>query len=141
MEPDGVRTMAGKRPLILVIDDDMDICEFFKKVLPEEGYEVTHVLDAKSGLDVVKRTRPDMVLLDLNMPEMGGVEGLRRIREMDPDAAVIMTTGYGSMETVKEAMLLGARDYLTKPFDIEILMDSIRKGFRESRRTGRTTRG
>ncbi len=141
MEPDGVKTMAGKRPLILVIDDDMGICEFFKKVLSEEGYEVIHVLDAKSGLDVVKRKRPDMVLLDLNMPEMGGVEGLRRIREMDPDAAVIMITGYGSMETVKEAMLLGARDYLTKPFDIEILMDTIRKGFRESRRTGRTTRG
>lgn len=107
-----------KRPDILVIDDEMEICGFLKDVLTTEGYVVATATDPKEGLRIVEQSRPDLVLLDLKMPGMSGIDVLRRIKKIDEGMAVIIITGFGSMDTARAAMRLDAFDYITKPFDL-----------------------
>lgn len=114
---------------ILIIDDDRTICRFFEKVLSEEGYEVKSAIDPKAGLRLLKKNKPDMVIIDLNMPGINGMEGLRRIKEAS-DIPVIIMTGYGTMETVREAMRLGAYDYITKPFDLDAVITAVSEGLK-----------
>lgn len=107
-----------KRPDILVIDDEMEICGFLKDLLTAEGYTVATATDPKEGLRIVEQSRPDLVLLDLKMPGMSGIDVLRRIKKIDEGMAVIIITGFGSMDTARAAMRLDAFDYITKPFDL-----------------------
>lgn len=106
-------------PRILVIDDEKDICAFLEKILSEEGYEVFTALGVEKGIETVSLKRPDIVLIDKNISAMSGIDGLTRIRDIDKNAVVIVMTGYGSMESAKHAMELGAFDYITKPFDLD----------------------
>lgn len=106
-------------PRILVIDDEKDICAFFEKILSEEGYEVFTALSVEKGIETVSLKRPDIVLIDKNIPAMSGIDGLARIRDIDRNTVVIVMTGHGSMESAKHAMELGAFDYITKPFDLD----------------------
>lgn len=108
-------------PRILIIDDEKDICVFFEKILSEEGYEVFTALSVEKGIETVSLKRPDIVLIDKNIPAMSGIDGLAKIRDIDRNAAVIVMTGYGSMESAKQAMELGAFDYITKPFDLDFV--------------------
>ncbi len=125
---------------ILIIDDERVVCSFFEEILSEEGYEVISTLDARAGLGLVKKRKPDLVIIDLNMPGINGIEALRLIKETS-DIPVIIATGYGTMETVREAMRLGAYDYITKPFDLDVVMTAVSKGLktggRASVRSGR----
>jgi len=107
-----------KDPTILVIDDDEEICGFLKDLLTAEGYTVITASDPEEGSKKVEELRPDLVLLDLKMPKMDGVEVLRQIKKLDETIAVIIMTGYGTMESATAAMRLGAFDYITKPFDL-----------------------
>lgn len=106
-------------PQILVIDDEKDVCDIFKKALTQEGYTVLTALDGLSGLKTVKEKKPDIVLLDLKMPKMDGIEVLRHIKKIDKNIVVIIITGYGTMDTARVAMKLGAFDYITKLIDID----------------------
>lgn len=108
-----------ENPRILVIDDEKDICAFLEKILSEEGYEVFTALSVEKGIATVSLKRPDIVLIDKNIPAMSGIDGLTRIRDIDRNTVVIVMTGYGSMESAKHAMELGAFDYITKPFDLD----------------------
>ena len=108
----------GKKPRILVIDDEVEICNFLKDVLTTEGYTVFTASDPIKGLRMTEKLKPDLVLLDLKMPEMNGIEVLRRIKKIDGTTAVIIITGFGAMDTARAAMRLGAFDYVTKPFDL-----------------------
>lgn len=123
--------MKGKAS-ILVIDDEKGICDFFKKVLTKEGYKVLAALSGQSGLTIVKREKPDMVLLDLKMPGMDGIEVLREIKKIDKNIVVIILTAYGTMETARVAMRLGAFDYLTKPFDLEYVKAVVKDGLKST---------
>lgn len=105
-------------PIILVIDDEVEICSFLKDLLSAEGYAVLTESDPERGLRLIGRMRPDLVILDLKMPEMDGIEVLRRIKKVDATITVIIATGYGTMDSAKAAMRLGAYDYVTKPFDL-----------------------
>ncbi|MBI5344822.1 MAG: response regulator [Deltaproteobacteria bacterium] len=118
---------------ILIIDDEWVVCSFFEKILPEEGYEVISTLDARAGLRLVKKLKPDLVIIDMNMPGINGMEGLRLIKETS-DIPVIIVTGYGTMETVREAMRLGAYDYITKPFDLDIVKAAVSGGLKTGSR-------
>lgn len=118
------------KPQILVIDDEKDVCLFFKKVLVEEGYTVLTTLDGVSGLKIVKEKKPDIVLLDLKMPKMDGIEVLRHIKKFDKNMVVVVITGYGTMDTARMAMKLGAFDYITKPIDLEYLKAVIKDGLK-----------
>lgn len=117
-------------PQILIIDDEKDIGLYFKKVLAPEGYTVYTALDGVDGLQIVKEKKPDIVLLDLKMPKMDGIEVLQKIKKIDKNLIVIVITAYGTMETARMAMKFGAFDYITKPVDLEYVKAVIRDGLK-----------
>lgn len=115
---------------ILVIDDEKEVCDLFKKALSPEGYSISTALDGVSGLKIVKEIKPDIVLLDLKMPKMNGIKVLREIKKADKNIVVIVITGYGTMDTARMAMTFGAFDYITKPVDLEYLKAIIKDGLK-----------
>lgn len=119
-----------KNPQILVIDDEKEVCHLFRKTLTLEGYTVFTALDGISGLKIVKEKKPDIVLLDLKMPKMDGIEVLRHIKKFDKNIVVIVITGYGTMDTARMAMKLGAFDYITKPINLEYIKAVIKDGLK-----------
>lgn len=98
-----------------------------KKVLVKEGFEVISAENGEEALEIFKREEPDLVILDLKMPKIDGMEVLRSIKETNPKTPVIMITAHGSTDLAVEAMKIGALDYISKPFDIEELRVIIRK--------------
>ncbi len=101
---------------ILVVDDERDIRDGSERILTRKGYEVTKASNGEEALERVKETLFAIVLLDLKMPGMDGLEVLRRIRQSHPEVLVIVITGYATIETAIEAMKLGAYDFIPKPF-------------------------
>ena len=101
---------------ILVIDDELIVCKSCVRILGEEGHEVETALSGAQGLERVKARSYDVILLDLKMPDMSGMEVLKRIKEEAPETVVIMITGYSTVKTAVEAIKLGAFDYVPKPF-------------------------
>ncbi len=103
-------------PTILVVDDEMIVCESCKRILDEDGYEVETALSGKEAIEKMRHDPFDIVITDLKMPGIDGMEVLRTIRKEYPDAIVIMITGFSTVDTAVEAMKLGAFDYIPKPF-------------------------
>jgi len=103
-------------PRILIVDDEMIVCESFQRILKEEQYEVECALSGREALEKMKEDPFDIVITDLKMPGIDGMEVLRTFRKEYPDAIIIMVTGYSTVETAVEAMKLGAFDYIPKPF-------------------------
>lgn len=110
-----------RKQTILVVDDEEAVLRLFQKILKKEEYTVLMANNGKTALEQVERKRPDLVILDLKMPDMSGIETLRRINRLNENIEVIIITGYGSMETARAAMRLGAYDYITKPFEINYI--------------------
>ncbi len=111
--------------ILVVIDDDPANIKFARFVLAEEGLEIHSATDAQSGLELIRRTRPQIVLLDLVMPGVEGMEVLQQILEFDPGIDVILMTGFYSTESAVEAIQKGAADYFPKPFTPERLRAKI----------------
>jgi len=107
------------KPRILVVDDEESIREFLDIMLRKEGYEVLCAEDGQKALEILKKKSVDMVISDLQMPNMTGIELLRHVKDDYPELLFMMITAFGSTETAVEAMKLGAYDYLTKPFKID----------------------
>ena len=103
-------------PRILVVDDEMIVCESCRRILEEEGYEVEAALSGKEAFEKMKANPFDIVITDLKMPGIDGMEVLRTFRKEYPDSIIIMITGFSTVETAVEAMKLGAFDYIPKPF-------------------------
>src|SRR6202051_4968714 len=109
-------TSTSDLPQILVIDDEIGPRESLRMLL-KPNYQV-HTADCvEAGIKLLKEKQPDTIVMDIRMPGMTGIEGLRKIREIDPHLSVIMLTGFGALDTAKEALRLGANDYISKPFD------------------------
>jgi DNA-binding NtrC family response regulator len=119
--------MMGKK--VVVIDDEVNICKSCQELLTEEGYEVKTFTQASIALEAFKEEIPDLVLLDLKMPEMDGIEALKRIRSESPNTMVILITGYATIESAVTSMKLGAFDYVTKPFTPDELSMVVQKAF------------
>jgi len=102
---------------VLVVDDDREICDFMETFLAKDGVEVKTVSEPENTAEEVKNGGYHLVVLDLMMPKLDGVEVLSRIRKVDSDVAVVIFTGYPSLETAVQSMKLDAVDYLKKPFD------------------------
>ena len=107
---------------ILVIDDEEVVRLSHRRILAGERFNVETVLDGAEGLQLLEQHPVDVVLLDLRMPGMDGISVLKRIKEKWPEIEVIVITGYPSIETAKEAIQLGAYDYLAKPAHPEDIM-------------------
>jgi two-component system NtrC family response regulator len=112
---------------ILAIDDDDSLRRVVEYNLAEEGYRVITAADGPSGLEAYQREAVDVVLTDIRMPGMEGIELLARLKAMQPELPVIMLTAFGTIDSAVEAMRLGAFDYLTKPFSRDQLRASVRK--------------
>ena len=106
---------------IVVIDDEVNAAAALETLLKEDGYDVARAHEARTGLQLVERHDPDLVLTDLRMPGMDGIELLAKIKELRPETMVILMTAYGTVKTAVKAMKLGAEDYLGKPIDVEEL--------------------
>jgi two-component system OmpR family response regulator len=104
---------------VLVVDDDREICDYMETFLSKDGLEVKTLSDPEKVAEEVKNGGYHMVVLDLMMPKVDGVEVLQRIRKVDSDVAVVIFTGYASLESAVQSMKLDAVDYLKKPFDPE----------------------
>lgn len=110
---------------ILIVDDDDQLRQSFAKLLKEEGYDVTMAPSGEAGLEAVRGNDFDLVVLDVQMPGMNGLEAFALIRQIDATLPVIVMTAYGTTETAIEATKLGAFDYILKPFDIAAVLDLI----------------
>ena len=106
---------------VIVIDDEVNAAAALETLLQEDGYEVAQAHDARAGLALLEKTDADVVLTDLRMPGMDGLELLTRIKEIRPEVMVLLMTAYGTVKTAVKAMKLGAEDYLGKPIDVEEL--------------------
>ncbi len=115
---------------ILLIDDDESLCRVLEHQLKEVGFIVQSALKGKEGLAQFEKGRFDVVITDLAMPDLGGMEILREIRSKDNRTVVILITAYGTVENAVEACKMGADDYVTKPFGIEQLRFVIEKAYR-----------
>jgi len=110
---------------ILVVDDEKDFVEMFSLRLTRQGEKVSVAYSGQEALDLLEKTRIDVVVLDIRMPGMDGIETLKRIKASYPLVEVIMLTGHGSTETAVEGMKAGAFDYLMKPADFEDISEKL----------------
>jgi DNA-binding NtrC family response regulator len=106
---------------ILVVDDEVEVCKVLKEFLASKGYEVHTALDGSTAISKVKEVRPHIVLLDIIMPGMGGIDVLKEIKGIDHRVGVIMVTAVADHELARRAIELGAYDYITKPMDLNYL--------------------
>ncbi len=110
---------------ILVIDDDRDICEFVQTLLQASGYEVALLTDPTLAVDLIKRSEFHVLIIDLMMPKLDGISLIQNIRKVDTDVAIIVFTGYPSLDTAVEALKLNVSDYIKKPFEPHELRDKV----------------
>ncbi len=110
---------------ILVIDDEASIGEMIRDYLADEGYEVWISTDIDEGLAVLAQEKPSLVLLDVMLPGIGGVECLKQIKKRFPQTIVVMLSGLHDEDTAKQAIRLGAYDYVTKPFNLSFFQANI----------------
>ena len=125
-------TDAGRRRAvaparILVVDDERSMRELLAIVLRREGYEVLLAENGRAAVELLEREPVDLLISDIKMPDMSGVDVLRAAKKIDQDILGIMITAFASTETAVEAMRLGACDYLSKPFDIDLLKMKVRE--------------
>jgi len=121
--------------VVLVIDDEEAMRDSCQQVLVREGYRVETAADGESGLRKVREVRPDLVLVDLKMPRIDGMEMLKEITALDPTIVAVVITGYATVESAVEAMKCGAYDFLPKPFTPEELRIVTKRGLERRRLT------
>ena len=121
------------QPLVLVVDDDPDVRRLVRLFLESDGYATEAFGDAESCLAGLGRLLPDAVCLDLNLPGLGGIETLERIKALEPRLPVIILTANTEVDTVVTAMQRGAYDYLVKPFDRSKLLTTVRNAVERAR--------
>lgn len=114
---------------ILILDDDKNFVRVLTNELESEGYEIQKANSGTQALEILEKDGVDVLLLDLNMPDLSGLDVLKRIRTLDLHVEVIILTGHGTVTSAVEAMKLGAYDFLTKPFEMDVLKAVIEKAY------------
>jgi len=124
----------GRQLTLVAVDDDPSAIELIRETLAGSDLRILSATDPKAGLEIITRHRPQVVLLDLVMPGMSGMEMLDRILALDPTTEVLLITGHYSTESAVEAIKKGAADYLTKPLSAALLRDRVSKHLHEARK-------
>jgi DNA-binding response OmpR family regulator len=122
----GARVKTDKRK-ILIVDDDKDIVSIVTTMLEDRGWDILAAYGGAAALEIVSTDLPDVILLDIMMPEMNGIEVLKKIRKIDTNARIIMITAFGDVESYLDSMELGAYEYINKPFETKELLQMIEK--------------
>ncbi|MBU3911202.1 MAG: response regulator [Candidatus Omnitrophica bacterium] len=114
---------------VLIVDDEPELAKIVQVRLAADGYEVIRAENGQEALDKAESEKPELILLDVMMPKMHGLEALRRLKEKPEtkDIPVVMLTAKDDKEAVSEASSLGAKDYITKPFNTEALLAAVKK--------------
>ena len=113
---------------VLIVDDSAFMRLFIKNMLSKYEFEIVGEADSGAmGVEIYKSLRPDVVTMDITMPEMSGIESLKAIKAFDPDAKVIMVSAMGQEKMMKEAILSGAKTFIVKPFKEEFMFQTINK--------------
>ncbi|MGD2186425.1 MAG: sigma-54 dependent transcriptional regulator [Desulfobacterales bacterium] len=118
------------KPKILVVDDDASHRKMIEAVLSDEGHEIKQADDGQVAINAVRKEFFDLILMDIRMSEVGGIEALKQIKEISPGIPIVIMTAYASVDTAVEALKSGAYDYLTKPIDIDELKILVQKTLR-----------
>lgn len=116
---------------VLIVDDQFGIRILLNEVFQKEGYKTFQAANGLQALDIVKKHAPDLVLLDMKIPGMDGIEILKRMKVLDPDIRVIIMTAYGELDMIQEAKDLGALTHFAKPFDIDDIRAAVRNNLPE----------
>jgi len=119
--------MTGEQVRVLVVDDEEPVRNLLQRVLKEAGYDVVTAVNGQEALDKVSQLNAGVVLLDIKMPGMSGMEVLRQLTANRPETCVVMATAAGDAQTAVEAMKAGAYDYITKPFNRDDVVLKIQK--------------
>lgn len=125
--------ISEDRPRVLVVDDEKFIREILAEFLGMEGYVVRTAEDGSAALAELSRAHYDLVISDLKMPRMGGIELLEQVSRVDPKALTVIMTGFGTVETAIDAMKRGAYDYILKPFKVEEVIHIVQRGLEKKR--------
>jgi two-component system, response regulator, stage 0 sporulation protein F len=112
---------------ILIVDDQYGIRILLNEVFQKEGYKTFQAANGIQAIDIVTKHSPDLVLLDMKIPGMDGIEILKRLKAIDEDIRVIIMTAYGELDMIQEAKDLGAITHFAKPFDIDEIRDAVKK--------------
>jgi signal transduction histidine kinase len=118
---------------LLIVDDELGPREALRMILKND-FSLSFATNGKQAVDHVKQQDVDLVVMDMKMPVMDGMEALRRIKEFNPYMPVLMVTGYGTIDTAVEAMRIGASDYITKPFDAFAILEKLKNAINDSRK-------
>jgi two-component system, NtrC family, response regulator HydG len=122
--------MTGQRPLLVIVDDEQGILDVVSRFAERAGFDVATCSHGREAITLIQARRPDLVMVDLRMPDVGGLDILRAIRDVDAHCQAVLMTGYASVDTAVEAVKLGAMDYLSKPLDFGRL-DQLLAGVRD----------
>ena len=119
---------------VLVVDDAAFMRMMIRDILSHDGYTIHEAVNGRDAVEKYAEIRPDLVTLDITMPEMGGLEALRLIRERDPGARVLIVSAMGQQQMIVEAMESGAMDFLVKPFQPTKVLETVKKCLQETPR-------
>jgi DNA-binding NtrC family response regulator len=119
--------MEEEKKVILVVEDEKPLRIALCNVLQDEGFQVLEAEDGKIALELMRDNRPNLIITDLKMPKVDGMKLLKRIKEMDHELPVIVITAYGTSSTAIDAMKHGAYDYITKPFDLDVVLLTVKR--------------
>ena len=122
--------MTGQRPVLVVVDDEQGILDLVSRFASRAGFDVVTCSGGREAIEYLQRHRADLLMVDLRMPDVGGLDVLRTVRETDAQCQAVLMTGFASVDTAVEAIKLGAMDYLSKPLDfgrLERLLTSVRE--------------
>ncbi|MDD5757659.1 MAG: response regulator [Desulfobulbaceae bacterium] len=123
--------MSKKEIKVLLVDDEVEFVDTLGQRLKMRGLKVDIVYDGEQALSFVKKTAPDVIVLDLKMPGLDGMEVLREVKKLKPDVQVIILTGHGTDKDDEQARKLGGFDFIRKPADIDLLVVKIKEAFSE----------
>jgi len=121
-EVEGKKGKEEELMKILVVDDELPICDLLYEFLSLQGYQVTTATNGREAISKFEENCPDVVILDIRMPEMNGIEVLQKIKEIDSNAKVIMLSAFGDSKTIEKALQMGASYYMEKPLEFDRLM-------------------
>lgn len=112
---------------VMIVDDEQNVRQLLSKVLKKEGYNTYTACDGKEGLELLQNTGIDIIISDIRMPNMDGIEFLHKVKDIDPGIGFILITAFATTETAIDALKSGAQDYVTKPFDISEIVTAVKK--------------
>jgi DNA-binding NtrC family response regulator len=133
---DALKNMDSDPIRLLLVDDEKDFVNILSKRIKRRNIDVTKAFSGAEAIQALRAQEFDVVVLDLKMEEMDGIETLKVLKIMDPQLAVIMLTGHGSVEAAEQGIRMGAYDYLTKPCELEELLEKILEAYAHRKQDG-----